>query len=82
MTSTAYNLILSLVRSQAFLPRVSEDAIRATVRAYRIGWIVYVSATLLALWLPLLSFAAYLAIALYYLVPRGVDADIEARPSS
>jgi len=45
-----------------------------TVRACRIGWIVYVSATLLALWLPLLSFAAYLAIAVHYLVPRSSDA--------
>jgi hypothetical protein len=34
-------------------------------------------ATLLALWLPIVSFGAYLAIAIYYLVPRGIDADIK-----
>jgi hypothetical protein len=30
----------------------------------------------LALFLPIVSFAAYIAIAIYYLVPRGVDADL------
>jgi hypothetical protein len=34
----------------------------------------------LALWMPVLSFAAYLAIAIYYLVPRGVDADLKRGP--
>ena len=33
--------------------------------------------TLRALWLPIVSFGAYLAIAIYHLVPRGVDADID-----
>jgi hypothetical protein len=46
------------------------------VRAYRVGWAVYGGATLLALLLPVASFAAYVAIAVYYLTPRGVDADI------
>jgi uncharacterized membrane protein len=77
-TATAYNLMLGhLVRSRAFVHGVTKATIDATVRAYRIGWLVYALATLLALWLPILSFAAYLGIALYYLVPRGVDADIE-----
>lgn len=76
-TATAYNLMLGhLVRSRAFLPDVTDVTIRATIRAYRTGWIGYAIATLLALWLPVLSFAAYLAIALFYLVPRGVDADL------
>jgi uncharacterized membrane protein len=79
-TATAYNLMLMhLVRSRAFFAGVAKGAIIATVRAYRIAWTGYAIATLLALWLPLLSFAAYLGIALYFLVPRGVDADIEER---
>jgi hypothetical protein len=77
-TATAYNLMLMhLVTSRAFLAGVTKGTIVATVRAYRIAWAGYAIATLLALWLPLLSFAGYLGIALYFLVPRGVDADFE-----
>jgi uncharacterized membrane protein len=77
-TATAYNLMLAhLVRSRALVHGVTKATIAATVRAYRIGWMVYAIATLLALWLPVLSFATYLGIALYFLIPRGVDADIE-----
>jgi uncharacterized membrane protein len=77
-TATAYNLMLRhLVRSGAFFAGVTKATIVATVRAYRIAWTVYAIAALLALWLPLLSFAAYWGIAFYFLVPRGVDADIE-----
>jgi len=76
--ATAYNLVLShLVRSGAFAENVSPETIAATVRAYRIGWAGYATAALLALWLPVVSFATYLAIALYYLIPRGIDSDIE-----
>ncbi len=39
---------------------------------------LYALSTLLALWMPLASFAAYVLVAVYYLVPRGVDADIAA----
>jgi uncharacterized membrane protein len=75
--STAYNLMLAhLVRARCFAPAVPPRTIAATVRAYRVGWVGYVAAMLLALVLPVVSFAAYVAIALYYLVPRGVDADI------
>jgi hypothetical protein len=35
-----------------------------------------VLATAVALFLPVVSFAAYIAIALYYVVPRGVDTDL------
>jgi TMEM175 potassium channel family protein len=77
-TATAYNLLLMhLIRSHAFHHGVTKAALGATARAYRIGWAGYMSATLLALWLPVVSFGTYLAIALYYLIPRGVDADIE-----
>jgi uncharacterized membrane protein len=77
-TATAYNVLLAhLVRSRAFRGDVTRTAVATTVRAYRIGWAGYTMATLLALWLPIVSFGAYLAIAIYYLVPRGVDADIE-----
>jgi TMEM175 potassium channel family protein len=76
-TATAYNVLLAhLVRSHAFRGDVTKTAVATTVRAYRIGWAGYTMATLLALWLPIVSFGAYLAIAIYYLVPRGVDADM------
>jgi uncharacterized membrane protein len=75
--ATFYNLMLAhLVRSKAFTPEVDRSAIDSTVRGYRTGWIVYVAATLLALVLPIVSFAAYLAIVIYFLVPRGADSDM------
>jgi uncharacterized membrane protein len=77
--ATAYNLMLGhLVRRRAFAPSVTDATVASTVRAYRIGWAGYAIATLFALVIPVASFGAYLAIALYYLVPRGVDADITA----
>ena len=80
-TATAFNLLLlHFVRAHAFAPDVSRQTIAATVRAYRTGWVVYTLATLLALWLPVVSFGAYVAIAIYYLVPRGVDSDVVAGP--
>ena len=51
--------------------------IHGTVIAYRVGLVGYVIATLLALVIPLASFGAYLSIAAYYLIPRGVDADVQ-----
>ena len=80
--STIYNLMLAhLIRVRAFAPSVTPQTVAATVRAYRVGWIGYVAATLLALVLPVVSFAAYVAIAAYYLVPRGVDDDIAGETS-
>jgi len=75
--ATVYNLMLGhLVGRRAFAPSVSEAAVASTARAYRIGWAGYAIATLLALIFPVVSFGAYIAIAMYYLVPRGVDTDI------
>jgi uncharacterized membrane protein len=75
-SATFYNLILAhLVRAKAFSPEVAVEIIAATVRGYRTGWAVYVAATLVSLVLPLLSFGAYLAIVIYFLVPRGADSD-------
>ena len=74
-----YNVMLEhLVQARAFRPDVSQATIAATVLAYRVGLVGYVLAALLSFALPVASFGAYLAIAIYYLVPRGVDADIEA----
>lgn len=76
--STSYNLLLDhLVRTKAFDVHVDAARIRGTVRAYRTGWVTYVGAMLLSLVLPIVSFAAYIAIALYYVIPRGIDADLE-----
>lgn len=74
--STAYNLILvHLIAARAFDDTITPAILSRTVRAYRIGWIGYFVAMLLALIAPLASFGAYLAIAAYYLIPHGVDAD-------
>ncbi len=74
--ATFYNLmLLHLVRSDAFEPEVDPASIAATVRGYRIGWAVYVAATLIAVVLPIVSFALYLAIVIYFIVPRGADSD-------
>lgn len=79
-TATAYNVILQhLVNRHAFHADVPPDAIRGTVRAYRTGWVTYVAAMLSALIAPLLSFAAYILITLYYLIPQGIDRDLDAR---
>jgi uncharacterized membrane protein len=76
--STMYNLMLNrLVRTNAFGSTLSPANVARTVRAYRVGWLGYGAAMLLALVAPVVSFAAYLAIAAYYLIPHGVDADIE-----
>jgi uncharacterized membrane protein len=75
-TGTAFNLMLDhLVRARAFDSSVADTTIAGTVRAYRIGWAVYGAATLLALVFPLVSFAAYIIIALFYLIPHGLDSD-------
>ncbi len=74
--ATFYNLmLLHLVRSDAFEPEVDPAAIAATVRGYKTGWAVYIAAMLVALVLPLVSFGLYLAIVIYFIVPRGADSD-------
>ena len=75
--STAYNLMLMhLVRVRAFYAHVTDATVTKTLRAYRVGFLGYTIATLIALIAPVASFGAYIAIALYYLIPHGVDADI------
>jgi uncharacterized membrane protein len=75
--ATAYNLMLGhLIRTRAFYEDVTPELLAATRRAYHFGWFGYFLATLLALVVPVLSFAAYLIIAIYYLIPRGVDDDL------
>jgi uncharacterized membrane protein len=74
--ATVYNLMLvHLARSGAFEPEVEQATIAATIWGFRVGWLTYVGATLVALVLPIVSFAAYLAIVIYFLVPRGADSD-------
>jgi len=76
LCATFYNLmLLHLVRRRAFQASVRDDSIRATIRAYRVGWVGYALAMLLAIVDPLASFVAYLFIAAYYVIPRGVDSD-------
>jgi uncharacterized membrane protein len=76
-TGAIYNVIVyHLVRTRAFNAGVSDATIAQTVRAYRAAWVTYTLATLLALVAPVVSFGAYMAVALYGLIPHGVDADI------
>jgi TMEM175 potassium channel family protein len=77
-TATIYNVMLQhLIKARAFVPSVTGDMLRETLTAYRVGWVTYAIAMVLALWIPLASFAAYIAIAIYYLIPRGVDEDLD-----
>lgn len=76
MASTAYNLMLNhLVSSAAFGDEVTQTTIRGTVFAYRVGWITYPAAMLVAFFAPVAAFALYLGIIIFYLIPRGADAD-------
>jgi uncharacterized membrane protein len=75
--ASANNLMLAhLVRRQAFRGDVVGAVIAQTARAYRGAWATYALAMLLALLVPIASFAGYLAITFYFLIPRGVDADL------
>jgi uncharacterized membrane protein len=77
--SIVFNLLLQyLIRHQAIRADVGAARIAATVRAYRVGLAVYVVAMLIALLFPLASFAAYVAIVGYYMIPQGLDADLDA----
>lgn len=75
--SITYNALLQyLIARRAFRPFVTEEAIHATVFHYRVGLTTYAIAMILAFVFPVVSFALYWAITLYYMFPRGVDADL------
>ncbi len=74
---TVYNILLNyLIRTKTFAHSVTPEVLADSRRAYLIGTSTYYVAMLLALWMPVLSFAAYVAIAIYYLIPHGVDEDL------
>lgn len=76
LCATFYNtMLVHLVHADALEPDVDRQAVAATVRGYRTGLFVYAGATLVALVAPVVSFGAYLAIVVYFLVPRGADSD-------
>lgn len=78
--SITYNGLLHyLIRHGAFDERIDAQAIRQTVFHYRVGLVVYATATVVSFAVPLVSFALYWAITIYYFFPRGVDADLKAR---
>jgi uncharacterized membrane protein len=80
LSATFFNLIpIHIVRSHALSPSVDAVTIHQTFVAYRVGWATYALATLLSLLWPLVSFALYILIAAYYLVPRGLDSDLPQR---
>lgn len=75
-SSTVFNLMAyHLVRTGAFAAGVSQAAITKTIRTYRGAWLTYAAATLVALVLPVASFAIYVGMAVFHLLPRGVDSD-------
>jgi uncharacterized membrane protein len=81
-SAIGYNLLLEhLIRSSAFHENVSGETIRQTVIAYRVGMTTYIVAMLTSLVTPILSFALYLLVAGYFLIPRGVDADLAGKPA-
>jgi uncharacterized membrane protein len=81
-SATVYNLLLShLTRTGAFHTNVSKSTIRQTTVAYRVGWATYTIAMLTSLAAPILSFALYLLLVGYFLIPRGVDADLAGKPA-
>jgi uncharacterized membrane protein len=72
-----FNLLLHhLIKSRSFSEDMTADVIKPTVVAYRFGLVGYACAMFLALISPVASFVAYLGIAAYYLIPRGLDADL------
>jgi len=76
-TGTIYNIMLNyLIATKAFAHTVPRETLVESRRAYLIGTLTYYIAMLLALWMPVLSFAAYVATAIYYLIPHGVDEDL------
>lgn len=78
-TATCYNLLLNhLVKRRAFQGHVDDATLKQTVHAYRVGWTTYTVAMLSSLVAPLLAFGLYLLVAVYYLVPRGVDTDLSS----
>jgi uncharacterized membrane protein len=75
--SITYNGLLHyLISRRAFRSFVTGKAIRDTLFHYRVGLTVYVAALLIAFLIPVVSFSLYWAITIYYLFPRGVDADL------
>lgn len=76
-TGAMYNAMVNHLRhTRAFKAGVSEVTVEQTARAFRTALVTYLIATLLALVAPVVSFVAYVAVASYGLIPRGVDADI------
>lgn len=75
-SATIFNLLMMhLARSNAFLPGISQRAIHDTAVSYRIAWLTYAVGTAIALASPRISFAFYIGIAIFHLIPRGVDSD-------
>jgi hypothetical protein len=81
--STVYNVMLAhVIRGKSIDPSAAPATIRQTVRSYRFGWGTYAIATLVGFVPPIASFAPYVLIVGYCLIPHGVDADIEKRARS
>lgn len=80
--ATVFNLLVMHLRSSgSFNENVTPAMVRQTIAAYRLGWVIYVVATLASLLEPVLSFALYLLVAAYYCFPHGLDSNPVNKPA-
>ena len=78
LASTSYNLMLMhVVKAGLFSQKIGPARISQTVVNYRIGLVIYALAMVISLLAPLVSYLAYILIAVFYLIPRGVDETLE-----
>ena len=74
--SVTYNGLLHYLISRRAFYDFATRAVAGTVFHYRVGLAVYTVATIVAFFAPVVSFWMYWAITIYYMFPRGVDADL------
>lgn len=76
-TGTVYNLLMNyVIASKSVAHSVRSEVLMDSRRVFLIGLVTYYVAMLLALWWPVVSIAAYIAITVYGFVPHGVDEDL------
>lgn len=72
-TSVAFNLLLRHIVSVPSSHDYAAAEMKATLFRYKFGLAVYACATIVALFAPLISIFAYIAIAIFFFLPGGVD---------
>lgn len=72
-TAVAFNLLLRHIVNVPSCNDFAPGEIKVTIRRYNVGLTVYSGATVIALFAPLVSVLAYVAITLYFFIPGGID---------